>query len=243
MKGDFSRIRFNSAKLYTAVLKQQGRVDLDSDANEQRAIDVTLRETTNTDIIGPYGGPVNGAGFGISVDGDNLWISAGRYYVEGILVEIPTRVHYDRQPYLIDPTHKSKELLESLAGAGNGSYLQFVLEVWQRMATALDDPCLLEPALNQADTTTRLQTVWRVVGTLEPSKVLELVGHTGEMGASLSGEGSGCGCQPVPAAGYQGMENQLYRVEIHQSGDLSSATFKWSRENGSVVTRVTAVNG
>ena len=90
MKGDFSRIRFNSARLYTAVLKQQGRVDLDSDANEQRAIDVTLRETTNTDIIGPYGGPVNGAGFGISVDGDNLWISAGRYYVEGILVEIPT---------------------------------------------------------------------------------------------------------------------------------------------------------
>ena len=243
MKGDFSRIRFNAAKLYTAVLKQQGRVDLDSDAIEQCAIDVTLRQTANTDMIGAYGGPVDGAGFAISVDGNDIWISAGRYYVQGILVEIPARVHYDRQPYLIDPTHTSKELLDSLKQAGEGSYLQFELEVWQRMATALDDPCLLEPALNQADTTTRLQTVWRVVGALQPGTDVKLIGNTGEMGASLSGGGSGCGCQPIPAAGYQGMENQLYRVEIHQSGNLASATFKWSRENGSVVTQVTAVNG
>jgi hypothetical protein len=243
MKGDFSRIRLNSAKQYTAVLKQQGRVDLDSDANEQCAIDEKLRETTSADIIGPCGGPAKGAGFGISVEGEEIWISAGRYYVEGILVEIPTRVHYDRQPYLIDPTHRAKELLESLDQAGKGSYLQFELEVWQRMATALDDPCLLEPALNQADTTTRLETIWRVVGTLEPSRIAVNLEHTGEMGAGTSGGGSGCGCQPIPAAGYQGVENQLYRVEIHQGGDLSSATFKWSRENGSVVTRVTEVNG
>ncbi len=341
MKGDFSRIRFNAGKLYTAVLKQQGRVDLDSDANEQCAIDVTLRETTNADIIGQYGGPVDGAGFEISIDSGEILISAGRYYVEGILVEIADQVHYDNQPYLLDPTNNAQQLLDSLRQANDGSYLEFKLEVWQRMATALDDPCLLEPALNQADTTTRLQTIWRVVGTLKQSqaaasqpstvdatqpssagtlalnntdtlalnntstseqsststlelnnqstldqsdqrilktntlnasqladegvtklgsggttaqssasatasttpstvKVLELQGM---MGASTSGDGSGCGCQPIPAAGYQGMENQLYRVEIHQSGDITSATFKWSRENGSVVVAVTDVNG
>ena len=39
MKGDFSRYRFDPAKHYTAVLEQQGRVQLDADANEQRAID------------------------------------------------------------------------------------------------------------------------------------------------------------------------------------------------------------
>ena len=35
MRGDFSRIRFNRRKNYTAVLEQQGRVALDADANEQ----------------------------------------------------------------------------------------------------------------------------------------------------------------------------------------------------------------
>ena len=286
MKGDFSRIRFNPAKQYTAVLKQQGRVDLDSDANEQRAIDVNLRETTAQDVIGPYGGPENGAGFAIAIDEETIWIGAGRYYVNGILVEIQNRVHYDHQPYLIDPGTTAKGLLTGLLEAPEGSYLQFVLQVWQRMATALDDPCLLEPALGQADTTTRLQTVWQVVGTVvtPPSgggsaaeqgqlqdvnilqglpamtasggnnPILQLstccqtiynnlssLEHTGQMGAGLSQGGSGCGCQPISAAGYQGLENQLYRVEIHNGGDLSSATFKWSRENGSVVTQVTSV--
>ena len=41
-------------------------------------------------------------------------------------------------------------------------------------------------------------------------------------------------------AGYRGLENRLYRIEIHRgglavSGDAQGATFKWSRDNGSVV--------
>jgi hypothetical protein len=35
--------------------------------------------------------------------------------------------------------------------------------------------------------------------------------------------------------GYQGVENHLYRVEIHDPGSLGIASFKWSRDNGSVV--------
>jgi Family of unknown function (DUF6519) len=53
--------------------------------------------------------------------------------------------------------------------------------------------------------------------------------------------GTACGCGPAATAGYQGVENQLYRVEIHAPGDLSSAMFKWSRENGSVVSAVLSV--
>jgi hypothetical protein len=41
--------------------------------------------------------------------------------------------------------------------------------------------------------------------------------------------------------GYRGVENQLYRVEIHDEGTAGEgATFKWSRENGSVVFPVVA---
>ena len=128
--------------------------------------------------------------------------------------------------------------------------------------TPLDDPCLREPALGQADTTGRLQTVWRVVGTLQTNVQSSSTGEppglspccqamyvpggtgsTGTMSAQTTEAGADCGCQPVPAAGYQGIENQLYRVEIHQGGDETIATFKWSRENGSVVSAVTGISG
>jgi hypothetical protein len=45
-------------------------------------------------------------------------------------------------------------------------------------------------------------------------------------------------CILPPDARYRGAENQLYRVEIHRggkAGGFNGATFKWSRENGSVV--------
>ncbi|HZX72662.1 MAG TPA: DUF6519 domain-containing protein [Rhodanobacter sp.] len=48
-------------------------------------------------------------------------------------------------------------------------------------------------------------------------------------------------CVIAADASYRGCENQLYRVEIHQGGPAgvagaaSAASFKWSRENGSVV--------
>jgi hypothetical protein len=39
----------------------------------------------------------------------------------------------------------------------------------------------------------------------------------------------------IPADGqFRSRENQLYRVEIHKGGMAGEATFKWSRENGSV---------
>src|SRR5262249_24805768 len=50
-------------------------------------------------------------------------------------------------------------------------------------------------------------------------------------------------CLPAPHAAYRGLENQLYRIEVHRGGPIGSATFKWSRDNGSVVTRITNVSG
>ncbi|AGG87677.1 DUF6519 domain-containing protein [Rhodanobacter denitrificans] len=49
-------------------------------------------------------------------------------------------------------------------------------------------------------------------------------------------------CVIAADARYRGMENQLYRVEIHQGGPAGTASFKWSRENGSVVFPVTRSN-
>ncbi|HEY0335384.1 MAG TPA: DUF6519 domain-containing protein [Stenotrophomonas sp.] len=44
-------------------------------------------------------------------------------------------------------------------------------------------------------------------------------------------------CVTDPDVAYRGAENHLYRVEIHRGSDSGTPTFKWSRDNGSVVTR------
>jgi hypothetical protein len=264
MKGDFSRIRFNRRKNYTAVLDQQGRVALDADANEQCFIDGYLRTSEIVDVVGEFGGPVGDAGFQITVVDNEILIGPGRYYVDGLLCENPTGLSYDQQPYLIESAYSGAELLTKLAGAQGAAVLQVYLQVWQRLVTELDDPCLREPALGRADTTARLQTIWRVVAELAkapqtqgstdsripptPSCCQEMYAAatqstTGTMSAMTSGPTADCGCQPVAPAGYQGIENQLYRVEIHTPGDETTATFKWSRENGSVVSAVTGISG
>ncbi|HTA86994.1 MAG TPA: DUF6519 domain-containing protein [Silvibacterium sp.] len=266
MKGDFSLIRFNPSAQYTAVLKQQGRVDLDSDANEQYFIDSYIDGLTNVDVIGQYGGPVGNAGFQIGVSGDSITIGPGRYYVNGLLVENSTSMPYDEQPYPYDLTYTAELLLAAINAGGNT--VQFVLEVWQQLVTGLDDNGLLEPALGQADTTVRLKTLWRVVGSMISTSTVPASGpvdaanpvtllapccqmlygntptvHDGLLMAAPSQSGNDCGCQPIAAAGYQGLENQLYRVEIHNPGAVGAATFKWSRENASVVSQITYISG
>ena len=265
MQGDFSRIRFNRGKNYTAVLEQQGRVALDADANEQQFIDGYESQTRTIDAVGQYGGPAADAGFQITVPGDNeIHIGSGRYYVNGLLCENAGDVTYDAQPYLIISPGQpdAGSLLSQLNADAGNSVIQVWLQVWQRLQTALDDPCLCEPALGQADTTARLQTVWQVVADVvrapepqpgstdpAPSCCQEMYAtparppSSGTMLASTAGPAAECGCGPVAAAGYQGIENQLYRVEIHNGGSEGEATFKWSRENGSVVTAISKVSG
>jgi Family of unknown function (DUF6519) len=96
MKGDFSRSTFNPARHFTRVLMQQGRVQLDSDFNEQVDMLWYYLRTLATDLIGPYGGPDSDElGFKIvprTVPGsakvlEDLSIGFGRYYVDGILCE------------------------------------------------------------------------------------------------------------------------------------------------------------
>ena len=253
MRGDFSRIRLSRGKGYTAVLEQQGRVALDADANEQRFLDGELRRTQTADVIGEFGGPVGDEGFAIDASSGNIVIGAGRYYVTGLLCENPAPVSYEAQPFLRVAAGTSGTLLQQLQQGE--TVLQVYLQAWQRLVTALDDPCLREPALGQADTTARLQTAWRVVARPVQLDVLKTPGPfcplmTGDQPAPSTGTltvttaaGTDCGCEPVAAAGYQGIENQLYRVEIQTGGDQGTATFKWSRENGSVVAAVTGVTG
>lgn len=247
MKGDFSRLRFDKEMHYSEVLMQQGRVQVDADWNEQQAINKHRIETEALDVIGKCGAPVNNAGFEITAQSNTLKIGKGRYYVDGILCENEDDVKYDSQPDLPDPADILKVLDEKKTGI-------VYLDVWQRHITALDDPLICEVALGGPDTSTRAKTVWQVkilpIDTSSFKDPLDCDGKypewdklvassTGTLNARTQPPGSTDNpCLLPPGAGYQRLENQLYRIEIHLGGPPGTATFKWSRDDGSVVTEI-----
>src|SRR4051812_26162921 len=101
---DTSRSRFDAAKHYSGVLALQGRVTLDSDRNEQQDIWLHQLRTAITDMIGQAGVPRDAAGFAVDRTGPtgdqlpDLSLSAGRIYVDGILVENSAQTTYWTQP-------------------------------------------------------------------------------------------------------------------------------------------------
>ncbi len=245
MKGDFSRSTFDPKKHYTTVRVQQGRVQLDADWNEQMDILVYLLRGQAQDLLGPYGAPARAAGFAIAPPEpgdppDDLRIAAGRYYVDGILVENDSDTSFNTQPYW---PHAG--LQEAMEGADR---CVVYLDVWERHLSGSEAPSLLEPALGGLDTTTRTQTVWQVKlwpapasdNDAQPTTNKDLLNAWSQwrdaQGRSKGAGGRGALRPRVTPAGY-GLTNQLYRVEIHTGGD--EATFKWSRNNGSVTFAVT----
>lgn len=253
MKGDFSRFTFDPRKRYTRVLKQQGRVDLDADWNEAVEI-LTRRDRTEAiDVIGRCGVPTHGGGFKVesTPDGDGLTVTPGRIWVDGILCD---REGEDPVPLTGQEDLPGYELPDD-----DGVYLVYV-DVWDRHITHLEDPEIREPALGGPDTTTRTRTVCQVrlhrIGDDEPLELHECQPFpadpsTGRLAADAATPGAPTNPCAVPeGAGYTGLENRLYRVEIHDDGRAEDGTpgarpvtWKWSRDNGSVVLPVAEENG
>ena len=118
MKGDFSRQTYavGARKHYSAVLMQQGRVQLDADWNEQGAIDRHRTETEAVDVIGGCGAPIHAAGFEITTDGKTLFIGGGRYYVDGLLAENDAgKISYEDQGKLDLPGADMSAVLAQMA--------------------------------------------------------------------------------------------------------------------------------
>jgi hypothetical protein len=268
MSLDLSRVRFNSRNDFFGVVMQQGRVQLDSDWNEW-VDELTRRIRAGTlDIVGQAVVPRETEnGFHIVAIDGTLKIGQGRIYVDGLLAEnhgdVPDNpdkwdshlaeeigsepLDYCAQPY-------RPELSDESDLPDGGPHLVY-LDVWQREISHLQRPDLVEPAVG-VDTTGRRQTVWQVKVLPGKGKITcaskdeEISGWSdvtrpsdGRLSTgtdSLPGEQGPC--DVPPQADYTGLENQLYRVEIHTGGSLGKATFKWSRDNATVATNVTHIN-
>jgi Family of unknown function (DUF6519) len=261
MQGDFSRLTFDSRKHYRGVRMQQGRVQLDADWNEQIDILNYYFETQLKDILGSSGAPHEAAGFHIAIENNDdktqllpdiaqahqkqheqgqalpeFSISRGHYYVDGILCENEQDVLFSSQPYF-PQARISSELKERCL---------VYLDVWQRHITAFEDTSLREIALGGIDTTTRIQTIWQVkvlpVTHEQSHKALAKGGHLTyeevielpEWHELIQRHAKKGKLMARHISNSSMLDNQLYRVEIHRVHD-GKATFKWSRENGSVV--------
>jgi hypothetical protein len=240
---DFSRQTFDPTKHRRSVVGLQGRVTVEADSNEQRRIDQHRADTMTRDVIGPVGVPVNNGGFLIIGGGPNLTISAGEIYVNGVLHENESQCTLLTQPDLPAVT------LSDIPGFDpNAKAFAVELLTWERDITPIDDPSLLEKALGGPDTSARTKAVWQVVlkAQSDPNvtcatAVLDAPPvHDGKLSARTAPSAAARDCTLPPLAGYQGLENQLYRVEVHVGGPVGTATFKWSRENASVVTGIIA---
>jgi hypothetical protein len=127
------------------------------------------------------------------------------------------------------------------------------LDVWERVVTSLQDPAIREVALGGCDTAARICTVAQVrvlknvQSCLSPAQIatqLKVPVNRGLLRAqALPPAQQSDPCISAPDAGYRGPENQLYRVEIHKGGAIGvKPSFKWSRENGSVLIGVRSVS-
>ena len=248
MKGDYTRFTFDPDKHYKNVLKQQGRVDLDADWNEQQAIQTYYRETLAGDIVGASGAPEDNAGFDISILNDKPVISAGHYYIEGSLC-------YNNADSL--PVSDQVNLPALEMPQVDGRYIAY-LDVYDRHITSVEDYGVREVALNGPDTATRIQNLWQVkllrVGAdgspfhcLSTSKLWTnmVQGSTVKLAAQAKAgrESNQNPCIISPDAGYRRLENQLYRVEIHNGGTHAQASWKWSRNNGAQLAKWTGEDG
>ncbi|WP_058043023.1 DUF6519 domain-containing protein [Streptomyces roseifaciens] len=256
MQGDFSRVTFDKDRRFSAVLAQQGRVQLDADLNEQTAILMHYMRTLVTDLFGrtvyPAGPDGNLAGgFKVAFENGTFSVTKGHMYVDGILCECEKGTDYQSQPDGPPDPDRAEELPPTM-------FLVY-LRVWERLVTAAQEPSLREVALglHGPDTSARTRVVWQLdwmpaddsIFRLKPGPFLEAklgerLSPRGTLAAKVARPEEGTDpCDLPPESGFRGPENQLYRVEIHQGGTEGKATFKWSRENASVLLPIRSAAG
>ncbi len=302
-RSDITRDTFDRLNHFSRVLKQQGRVDLDSEWNEQVDILLYYLRTLTKDLVGPRAVRPDIA-FQVSATADkpgqpalpaptvqttgqtktrrsakdktssispDFYVWPGHYYIDGLLVENEgcesDTCKLDGPepcpcPYTLSSDQKS--------GSSQKAFVVY-LDAWERQVTYMEDEEIREVALGVLgpDTTTRAKVVWKVevAFTTPDHKPLPTLANNDDViefdknwkrdwidvlqppkpyrGMLKAGTGEDAvkdttPCIIPPDSKYRGAENQLYRVEIHNSGSghpggANQATFKWSRENGSVV--------
>jgi Family of unknown function (DUF6519) len=157
-------------------------------------------------------------------------------------VQAARLVTYKTQPYLVPPP----------LFAAQGP-VELYIDLWERLITSVEDDSIPEIALGGPDTAARTKVVWQIKTIPAPAQTPDANAVASVTAAQLAqkfqpanrgllrarvqpGAASTDPCAVSPTSSYRGVENQLYRVEIHDGGAIGAGpSFSWSRENGAVV--------
>jgi Family of unknown function (DUF6519) len=200
---------------------------------------------------------------------DNFGIGKGRYYVDGVLCEngdindsLPDVTYFGQPYYPLDKTTSplpngtllvyldvrehlvtsvEDDTIREVALGGPDTAVRARI-VWQvKVENKMPDGVSPIPELSNTGKKLGLDEKLK---TLHWTQFLEKwqPTHRGLLKARAKQDKSkeADPCITSAEASYRGVENQLYRVEIHDKGVASTktATFKWSRDNASVLVRV-----
>jgi len=131
-----------------------------------------------------------------------------------------------------------------------GDRLVAYLETWERTITAVEDPGIQDVALGSADTSVRAALLGQlkvavVTGPALPADPAAAAASVraaftrpevsgGEVAIDIPpATASTDPCALPEISGYSGPDNRLYRLQVHDGGDLSTVLFTWSRDNAS----------
>jgi len=259
MTADISRHSLRPAQKFTGVVRQQGRLPLDSDETEDSDLGALMLRQMVTETICERGSPDDGFRISAPVVANqalNFTIAPGAFYLGG------SRLASDGDQYRDQPDWLSVTIDNPgpAIPAANTQRIDLVwLSGWEQTVTATEDSELFERALGGPDTTARRRMMWRVrvlAGTPDEcgTAFADLV--TREFaGGTLDGDG--CTilsnarltigftqldpledlCRPTAQEGFLGARNEAFRVMVTQPG-----RFIWGRDNAAPLYRVQVAN-
>lgn len=179
-----------------------------------------------------------------------FWAASGQFMLDGVIVEQPEDRRWNR--LVGDPSRDGSSF--DVLSPSTGEYLCAYLELWERHYTAVHDPGMQERALgSELDTTTRTRWLAQVkllplsstsssTAIAEARMAFSAIDHgNAELEITTPpAVGTVSPCDLPEIEGYQGLDNRLYRFEVHTGGDLSQLQLKYSRNNGAELVAVTA---
>jgi hypothetical protein len=184
MHGDFSLDPRRHGDRISRVLYQMGRVQLDSDFNEQTETHLRALRDLGTDVIGAHAGLGNSFKIVPGPDAskpNEFAITWGHYWVDGILCEnLPKDADWlelaaEADPKKFGPGLPVLEHADSFWDAKRERKDKdlLYLAVWERHISASEDDTIREVALGGPDTTSRAVIVWQIRSM--PSSIIDTI--------------------------------------------------------------------